>query len=236
MSTLSPSVYRPTPANLRDRLIMDNIDYVGRILSTMTIAVKDDNAKENLISAGTLGLVEAANKFDPSKGIAFRTYAYPRIRGAIVDELRSQSPLSQKMLGQIGAVRRALETVEPPATPEKLAEETGLSLDQIHATLESLRFVNPDDWQDLSDVVHGAYRSQVGTPEHAVETQELIELLAGAIEDLKEQERLVMTLYFYEELNLAEIGAVMDLSESRVSRILAAAKLTVQEIIRCKTQ
>lgn len=236
MNTMTAGLYRSTPSDLRDRLIMENIDFVGRILSTMSIAVDDEHSKENLISAGTLGLVEAANKFDASKGVPFRTFAFPRIRGAIVDELRAKSPLSQNALKRIGMVRRAYERIEPPVTPEKLAEATDLTLDQVGATLEALRFESPEDWNDLSDTVHGSWRSDVGTPQYDFENQELVELLAEAIEGLGEQERLVLTLYYWEELNLAEIGAALDLSESRISRVLAEGKFRVQEIIRCKTQ
>ena len=219
----------------RDRLILDNVDYVARILSTMTFVVSHDEARENLHSAGVLGLVEAANSFDPSLGIAFRTFAYPRIRGAIVDELRKQAPVSQSVLQQIGIVRKAFESLEPPVTPELLANSTGLSLEQVSVCLEAMRFIKPDNWNDLSDVVHGSWKSSSDSPNHEVEADELKSILAKAIAGLPEKEMMVLTLYYLEELNLAEIGQVLDLSESRVSRVLAAAKFRVQEVIRCKT-
>ena len=201
----------------------------------MAFFVADEEQRENLNSAGVLGLVEAANKFDQSHGIAFRTYAFPRIRGAIVDELRRQSPVSQQVLQQIGIVRRAYESLEPPVTPEALSAKTGLTLEQVVTSLEAMRFVKPDNWNDLSDVVHGSWRHAKSNPEDAVVAAELEGILADGIESLPEQERLVLTLYYKEELNLAEIGKVLDLSESRVSRILAAAKFRLQEIVKCKT-
>ncbi|MEO1526924.1 MAG: sigma-70 family RNA polymerase sigma factor [Planctomycetota bacterium] len=229
------TTYKRTKTVNRDQLILDNVDFVARILSTMTFAIRDEEAKENLHSAGLVGLVEAANSYDPDHGVAFRTYAYPRIRGAIVDELRKQSPVSQAVLQHIGRVRRAYESIEPPVTPEKLADETGLSIKQVSKCLEAMRFIKPDNWNDLSDVIHGSWRNSVDTPEHDAEREEMRDILAGAIESLPDQERIVLTLYFAEELKLAEIGKALSLSESRVSRVLADAKFRLQEIIRCKT-
>ena len=229
------TTYKRTKTVNRDQLILDNIDFVARILSTMTFALRDDEAKENLHSAGLVGLVEAANSFDPDHGVTFRTFAYPRVRGAIVDEMRKQSPVSQVVLQHIGRVRKLYETLEPPVTPEKLAEESGLSLEQISKCLEAMRFIKPDNWNDLSDVIHGSWRHSMDAPGNDLEREEMRHILAEAIESLPDQERIVLTLYFAEELNLAEIGKAINLSQSRVSRILADAKFRLQEIIRCKT-
>ena len=108
-------------------------------------------------------------------------------------------------------------------------------MDQVTSCLEAMRFIKPDDWNDLSDVVHGSWRSEQGTPDQAAETEELKRLIAESIEELPERECLVLTLYYHEELKLAEIGRVLDLSESRVSRILADARFRLQENVRCKT-
>lgn len=235
MNATLPTTYKKSAQQNHDQLILENIDYVARILSTMTFMITDDQAKENLHSAGILGLVEAANAFDPAHGAPFRTFAYPRIRGAIVDELRKQAPVSQQVLQQIGTLRRAFESLEPPVTPELLAEKSGLTIQQVIACLEAMRFIKPDNWNDLSDVVHASWRTSSNSPDHEVETEELKKLVAESIKSLPERECLVLTLYYCEELNLAEIGHVLELSESRVSRILAAARFRLQEIIRCKT-
>lgn len=235
MNSLSATTYKRAAQDVRDKLILDNLRYVAQILSTMTFMVTDSEAKENLHSAGVLGLVEAASSFDPSKGVRFRTFAYPRIRGAIIDELRKQSPVSQQVLQHIGMIRKVYEGLEPPVTPEDLAQKSELNLEQVLIALEAMRFVQPEGWNDLNDVVHGSWREEPNSPEHEVEVQEMKQLLAEAIETLPERERLALTLYYSEELNLAEIAEVLELSESRVSRVLAAAKFRLQEIIRCKT-
>ncbi|NND95824.1 MAG: sigma-70 family RNA polymerase sigma factor [Pirellulaceae bacterium] len=236
MATASTTTYKHvTQVNNQDNLILENVDFVARILSTMTFMVTSDEARENLHSAGVLGLVEAAHSFDANQGIAFRTFAYPRIRGAIVDELRKQSPVSQAVLKQIGVVKKAYESIEPPVTSEALADATGLNVDQIVDCLEAMRFIKPDNWNDLSDVIHGSWRSSVDSPEYQLESEEMTRVLAESIQELSDQQRIVLSLYYTEELKLAEIAAAMDLSESRVSRILAAAKFRLQEMIRCKT-
>lgn len=228
------TTYKRNAGKRRDQLILDNVDYVARILSTMLFKAATADAKENLQSAGIVGLVEAANSYDPSQGIPFRTFAYRRIRGAIVDEMRKQSPVSQLVLQQIGIVKRVYEQLEPPVTPERLASETKLTLEQIVTCLEAMRFIKPDDWNDLSDVVHGSWRASSTSPEYQAESEEIRTLLAESIETLPERDRLVLTLYYDEELNLAEIAAVLELSESQVSRVLASARFRLQEAMRCK--
>ncbi|QEF98526.1 RNA polymerase sigma-D factor [Stieleria maiorica] len=237
MKATLETTYKASPSTQsdRDRLVLDNIDYVGRILSTMTFFSKNDDHRENLHSAGILGLVQAAASFDPDQGVAFRTFAYPRIRGAIVDELRKQSPVSPRMMRHVGTIKRLCETLEPPITPEQLAQRSSLSIEVVLECLEAMRFIKPDDWNDLSDVVHKTWRTSIDSPEDLAEKEEIGELLAELIEQLPEKERLVMTLYYAEELNLAEIGAAMGLSESRTSRLLAAARFRLKEAIRWKT-
>ncbi|QEG23395.1 sigma-70 family RNA polymerase sigma factor [Mariniblastus fucicola] len=231
MNSASNTYKRTASGADRERLILDNVDYVGKILSTITVATNDPDERENLKSAGMVGLIESANSFDISLGISFRTFAFPRIRGAIIDELRKLAPVSQKMLHQIGLIKKAWQLLQPPVTPEQLAKKTELSLDQIEASLEAMRFLEPEDWNDLSCIVHQSWKSDEFAPEHEIEKLEMKELLAESIGELPEKERLVVTMYYSDELNLAEIGAVLSLSESRVSRIMAAAKFRLKEQI-----
>lgn len=217
---------------LREQLILDNLVYVRKILSTLTVGLPPNYDKENLEQAGIVGLVETARTFDPSRGVAFRTYCYPRIRGAIVDEMRKNSPVPQQMLAYIGQVKSAYERLDSPVTPEMLARETGLDIEKIHQVLEAMRFTKPQKWNDLFCNVHSGWRSGEESPDHELETSELKTLVASCIERLPERERLVLTLYFVEDLTLLEIGKVIGISESRASRNLASAKFRLKELVQ----
>ncbi len=217
---------------VREQLILDNVDYVRKILSTLTVNLPPNYDRENLEQSGIVALVETANSFDPSRGVSFRTFCFPRIRGAIVDEMRKNSPVPQQMMGYIKQVTAAYQLLDPPVTPEALAEATGLGLDKTLQVLEAMRFSRPQHWDDLYCTVHSGWRTGEDAPDSAMETRELKSLVADCIERLPERERLVLTLYFTEDLNLAEIGTVIDVSESRVSRILAAAKFRLKELVK----
>jgi RNA polymerase sigma factor for flagellar operon FliA len=216
---------------LRDHLVLDNLDYVRKILSTVTVGLPSHYDKENLEQAGIVALVETANSFDASRGVTFRTYCFPRIRGAIVDEMRKNSPLPQKMLEHIKQVKRAYESLPPPVTPETLADETGLGVEKILQVLEAMRFSKPQDWNDLYCNIHSGWRTGEDQPEREIEKQELKKLMADCIQRLPERERLVLVMYYTEDLTLAEIGSVIDISESRVSRVLAGAKFRLKELV-----
>lgn len=219
----------------REKLILENVDYVRQIFGTMAVNVYDEDQRENLYSAGVVGLVQAANSFDPARGVSFRTYAYTRIKGAIVDELRKISPVSQDVLKQIGIINKAYQQLEPPVTPELLAEHTELPLERVLICLEAMRFLKPQDWSDFHCSIHSSWSSDVGSPERDAERGEMKKVLADGIETLPENERVTLTLYFTDELTLAEIGSVIGLSESRVSRLLASAKFRLKEYVRRQT-
>lgn len=216
---------------LRDRLILDNVDYVRKILSTITAGLPKNYDRENLEQAGVVALVETANTFDMARGVSFRTYCFPRIRGAIIDEMRKNSPVPQKMLECIKQVKLAYEKLIPPVFPEDLAKETGLGVEKISQVLEAMRFSKPQNWNDLYCTIHAGWQKGESQPGSNLERTELKTLLADCIEKLPERERLVLVMYFTEDLTLAEIGSVIDISESRVSRVLAAAKFRLKELV-----
>lgn len=232
MNSATRAYKNASDQQLREQLILDNMSYVRKILSTLTAGLPDHYDKENLEQAGIVGLVETANSFDPSRGVSFRTYCYPRIRGAIVDEMRKNSPVPQQMLAYISQVKAAYEGLETPVLPEDLAHKTGLPLEKILQVLEAIRFLKPQKWNDLFCNVHSGWRADEESPESAMENRELKRLIADCIEKLPERERLVLTLYYSEDLTLAEIGKVIGVSESRVSRNLAAAKFRLKELVK----
>ncbi|MEQ1904038.1 MAG: sigma-70 family RNA polymerase sigma factor [Pirellulaceae bacterium] len=213
-----------------DQLILDNIDYVRKILSTLTVGLPEYCDKESLEQAGMVGLIETAKSFDPTRGVQFRTYAFPRIRGAIIDEMRKNSMIPQKTMELIADVKKAYETLEGPVTPEMLAKKLSMPLERVLEVLEAMRFMQPQSWSDLQCHIHSSWKDNPDAPEAELEAAELKTLLANCIEKLPERERLVLTLYYTEDLTLAEIGEVIGITESRVSRILASAKFRLKEI------
>ncbi len=215
----------------RDELVLENLDFVRHVLGKLAVNLPNSVDIENLESAGVLGLVEASQHFDPERGVAFRTFAYPRVRGAIIDELRRNCPLPQQVLQQVALVSKACETLEPPITPEQIAETSGLSLEQVETCLEAIRLTRPTEWDE--SLVHiGLQRATKSANSAGLELAETKRVLANCIEQLPEQERIVVTLYHLEDLRLKEIGKVLNLSESRISRVLAKAEFRLGEAVR----
>jgi RNA polymerase sigma factor for flagellar operon FliA len=217
----------------RNELIESHLGLVRHILGKLVAQLPPGVDVENLESAGTLGLVEAANKFDPERGIKFETYAYTRIRGAVLDELRRNCPLPQHVLERVARVRRAYETLPPGATAAELAAASGLSDDELADCLAAMRLTRVSSW-DSGDPLDARLADRAEPPDALAERGEQTELLADAIESLPERERLVVTLYYKEDLRLKEIGAVLSLSESRVSRVLNAALFQLGEYMRAR--
>lgn len=222
--------------NSRDRLIIECLPYVRKILSKLTVGLPAHVDRDGLESAGVVGLVKAANSYDPSRGVAFKTFAYPRIHGAIIDELRKNSPVSQQMLDHLGKIREAYMQLSPPVLPEDLARQTGLSLSQVQDALEASRFLAPQSWNDLHCVLHSSWRESPEQPGQKLEQEEVKRVLAECIERLPEKQRLVLTMYHTEELTLAEIGAVLGYSESYISRLLSEATFNLKELYRKETE
>ncbi len=223
-----------TTREQRDQLIVDHLRFVRHILGKLIPNLPNNVDNDNLESAGVLGLVEAAQQFDPNRGVAFQTFAYSRIRGAILDELRRNSPLPQKMIQQATMVRKAIETLPQPVDSEVIAEQTGLSVDDVEKTLEAMRLARFQNWDDSAALLGGVLDGHADRPDELAEKSELQRLLAEAIAELPERERVIVTLYHLEDLRLKEIGEVVQLSESRVSRVLASAHLQLNQIVKAK--
>jgi RNA polymerase sigma factor for flagellar operon FliA len=208
------------------------VHHVARQVSR-TLAVRADF--DELVSAGAIGLMTALEGFDPSRGLAFSTFAAPRIRGAILDELRKQDHVPRSIrrkTREISAAREALMRGTGIAPDDSaLADKLGIDLDTLwrwqseiegahHVSLE--RSPSDRDSQQPApvDVLAGA--EEHGVEEQLTHEQEVAHL-KDALLDLKEQERVVLSLYYFEELKLHEIARILELTESRVSQIRSKA-------------
>lgn len=215
---------------LRDQLVVDHLEYVRQVLGRMLAGLPQFVDIENLEAAGILGLVEAASQFDPQRGVVFRTFAYHRIRGAILDELRRNCPLPQDVLQRWAALRAAWERLGENATPATVAAACGLTEEEVENCMATVRLTQPEAWHDeLSEWKRGG--RDLSDPVDSLNDEEERRLLADAIEQLPERLRIVLSLYYTEELRLQEIGEVLGLSESRVSRLLARAELQLKNIL-----
>jgi RNA polymerase sigma factor for flagellar operon FliA len=229
----------------RDELVVRYAPLVKYVIGRMAISLPAAMDSDDVLSAGTIGLLHAIDRFDPEQGVRFETYALQRIRGAIIDTIRSLSPLSR------GAGRRARLLDENTAalaqrlgrapSQEELAQELGVDqaelgrmmLESAHVivSLDGASSGGEDDGevQSLRDLVHDP--NQAGTDE-VVEENELIERLTAAIDSLPQRDRLVLNLYYHEELTLKEISRVIEVSESRVSQIHTAAVMKLRALLR----
>ena len=204
----------------RDELIIGHIWLVRHLTGKVTARLPLGVDVENLESAGMLGLVEAARRFDASRGVDFKSFAALRIRGAIYDEARRNCPLPQEIMQRVMLVAKAQDKSPTATSIDDLAAETGLGRDEIADALLAMPLIR---MQSLDQVVDDPMRQSEPTPDATAERAEQKRLLADAIAALPERERLVVTLYYMDDLRLKEIGEVLKLSESRVSRLLAIA-------------
>lgn len=215
----------------RERLILNHLEDVRHILGRIAARLPGEIDRQNLESAGVLGLVEAAGQFDPARGVAFGAFARLRIRGAILDELRRNCPLPQRMLKRMALVRQAQLRIDPPVTVDAVARVTGLSIKDVEECRQAAALVRQEPWsEDLTEALvdlTGSY----GEGLESISRQEDRARLADAIERLPERERLVVTLYYVEDLRLREIAELLHLSESRVSRLLKQAEAALRQLI-----
>jgi RNA polymerase sigma factor for flagellar operon FliA len=218
--------------NRREELILGHLPLVKHVIGRFLGELPPGVDVENLESAGVLGLVEAAAKYDPSRNAQFKTFAYLRIRGAIVDELRRNSPLPQHMLARVSTIRRVYRTLPHPVTVDALAAATGLTVDEVADTLAAERFTKTMSWEHSAEPNGMEPLQTVDPPDAELTRWETIQQLSDAIEALPAKERTAVTLYYREDLRLKEISEIMHLSPSRISRLLSKAIFDLGELLR----
>lgn len=219
----------------REQLLNEHlglVHHVARQLSR-TLAAKAD--VDEMVSAGTMGLMSALEGFDPSRGLAFSTFAAPRIRGSILDELRRQDHVPRSVrrkAREMGAARETLQRIfgRPPERDE-MAEHLGVDVDTLwkweadveNAVQLSLDRQPGDGESGVSSPADFLADESHGNIEDTINHEQEVALLREAILGLKEQERVVLSLYYFEEMKLHEIASVLSLTESRVSQIRSKA-------------
>ncbi len=215
-----------------DALVLENLHFVRHVLGKTVAHLPDHVDLENLEAAGVLGLVEAAQHFDPARGVSFTTFAYRRIRGAILDELRRNSPLPQRVFKLISIVRKACEQLETPITPDMIVDSTGLTLAEVESAIEAMRLQRMQSGEESSFFISDLLDARAECPDEKIEQREIRDLMIESLQHLPKNERLVITLYYLEDLRLREIGELLNLSESRISRLLSRAEFALNQLMR----
>ncbi len=220
-------------ADIREALIIKYLPLVRYAAGKIPINVHTNKTIEfdDLVAYGKFGLIDAVEKYDPSKGVKFNTYAVTRIRGAIYDELRSLDPLSRTIRQKaklIEETRHRLETrLSRDITSQEIVDATGMTVadykkvvryvyESSPISLNYVCYVDDSDEISIEDMVKSTEKV---SPDYIVEREEIRKIIASALHELPDKEKQVLILYYYEDLTLKEIGAVLDVSESRISQL-----------------
>lgn len=225
----------------RDALILEYAPQIKYIAHRLLRRLPSHVMLDDLISAGVIGLIDAVDKFDPSRKIQFKTYAAFRIRGAMLDELRSQDWVPRTVRQRASVLGKAYEEIEQregrAAADEEVAEAMGLTLEGFYELLNTARGLSlvsmnlgADDDTSLLDrrILESLTVQADEGPLNLLKKKELQAHMAQIIDQLPEKEKAVVSLYYYEELNMKEIGRVLDVTESRVSQIHTKAMLRMR--------
>ena len=227
---------------LRERLILHYSPLVKYVAGRVGVGLPPNIEQADLVSYGIFGLIDAIEKFDIERAIKFETYAISRIKGAIIDELRSIDWIPRSVRYKAREVEKAYAVLEAKLhrspTEAEVAAELGIKLEDLHQIFSQVSFVNVvaldelltagGEKGDKLSLVDTLEDTRAEDPVAAFETEETKYLLARAINTLPEREKIVVTLYYYEGLTLAEIGQVLGVTESRICQMHTKAVLQLR--------
>jgi RNA polymerase sigma factor for flagellar operon FliA len=226
---------------IRDRLILTYAPLVKFVAGRVGANLPAHVDEQDLVSYGLLGLIGAIERFDPGREIKFETFAMARIRGAIIDELRSLDWVPRSVRTRARQIERAITVLEKELmrapTDEEIAKKLGLTTEELDDSLGEIsrtyiaaldELWSPSGSGDTVALIDTIEDESGPDPELSLEQSEIREALAESISELPEREKLVVTLYYYEELTLREIGEVLGVTESRVSQLHTKAILRLK--------
>jgi RNA polymerase sigma factor for flagellar operon FliA len=231
---------------LRERIILQYAPLVKYVVGRLAINMPTIIDSDDIISYGTMGLIDAVERFDPVRGIKFETYAIARIRGAIIDALRSLDQIPRTARQRAREIEAAIADLEAklkrPPYDEEVAAHIGLDVDRyreacvrtsvVTLSLDSMLNLDDDDGHTPGTRAYAFEDRDSPDPVSVTEKREMEVALVGAVKNLPERERLVLSLYYFEELTMKEISRVLEISESRVCQLHAQAILRLRASLR----
>ena len=215
----------------REQLILDYVPLVKHIVGKVIVSIPDKYSFDDLVNYGILGLMDALERFDPERGVKFSTYAVPRIKGSIYDEVRKDDWVPQAVRKKSKQFTTALMKLEKQLgrkpTDDEIKAELGLNSKQYqkmlseinipeNVSLEKIISFKDNDTLTIKDLVKDEKEEQ---PEQVFDYNKMKEILGIAIDKLPRKEKLVVSLYYYEDLTLQEIGDIMELTPARISQL-----------------
>jgi RNA polymerase sigma factor for flagellar operon FliA len=221
------------PPTLKEQIVLDHTPLIRYIVNRIAIRLPSHIDLDDLHNTGVIGLMDAIDKYDPDKNCKFKTYAEFRIKGAILDQLRSLDWVPRSVRQKSRRLERAYGEVEQrlgrTASEDEVADSLGIQIDKFHellnqvrgislVNLEEIRGTNADGDRSgtFADIVEDVHSEN---PFASLKLTESKQMIADTIGTLPEKERLVISLYYYEDLNMKEIGAILGITESRVCQI-----------------
>lgn len=231
--------YKEEPNQLtpqqKDKLIMEYAPLIKFIAQKIAIRLPSNIELDDLISSGVIGLMDAIEKYDPTRDNKFKTYAEFRIRGAILDELRAQDWVPRSVRDKAKLLDRTIIKLEADLgrspEDEEVAQKLNISMDEFYDLVNQVRPVSVLSVDDQATFSHVDKKSmlsilegcKLNNPFNQLNVKAVKQIVTTAIEELPERQRLVLSLYYYEDLNLKEIGKILRVTESRVSQLHAQA-------------
>ncbi|MDV4149685.1 FliA/WhiG family RNA polymerase sigma factor [Clostridium sp. AL.422] len=232
-----------SPVIHKEKIVEKYIPLVKYLASRILLGKTKYIEYEDLVSYGVVGLLDAINRYDSSKGMKFSSYATLRIKGAMIDEIRKNRPISKGAMDKLAKYNESVERLQNTFMREPSLREIAIDLNVTESevskvenyinymsiiSLESVIYSDDDDVTIIETIEDKALIS----PEESLEYKEQIEILSGAIEKLKEKDKLILKLYYYERFTLKEIGQVLEVSESRVCQLHSRAIRNLREIMQ----